>query len=636
MIPLSLFLLGGVLLCLAGLIVRVVVLSSMPEPAQIEATYDGATVSLRADNRRIPFSTDCLTVRWQTDSIQAVYFNEQPTVGMGEAETCGTSPALTVVFRDNFTQVYTLERRVIVDHPLNALLLALAAGLGLAALWFAPLARPFHRWLARVLPPLHRASPSELRLHLWLVCGLILVGVALRLAYIDQPVRGDEAWTFRDFAFQPLTVGLVRYDTTNNHLLHTLLVHLSYVTFGNQLALLRLPAFIAGVLLIPAVYRAGRDLYNGGTGLLAAALVAVSSHLIEFSTSARGYTLMALFFVLQIIVAGRLLRGGGGWRLWTALSACFVLGLYTLPASAYGSSVVGVWLLVGLLRGGDRRRLVVFIISMGSAAVITGLLHLPPLLYLRSLEAGSGDFGHLGSLPLEAFAETLPPDLGNIVMLWTRDLPLIGVLLLLAGLVIALFAHRQLNARQPVALALVLLVWTPLLMLVPRLRLLERTWVSLLPLVLIIAAAGLVYLIERSRWRRLLSGGAALAAVIIGGGAVLASGSVLVSGLSSVMPDADAVIAYLDEQVQPGDVVVGDNGTINILGYYATRDGLDLGTLSETYQPAFASQRLFVVSRHSLGRTLERIGGIDTRLHHPPESLRRFVITEVLLAAPVE
>ena len=58
---------------------------------------------------------------------------------------------------------------------------------------------------------------------------------------------------------------------------------------------MRLPALIAGILLIPATYLLFRVISNNLAALLSSALVAVSSPLIEFSTNARGYTTVTLY-----------------------------------------------------------------------------------------------------------------------------------------------------------------------------------------------------------------------------------------------------------------------------------------------------------------------------------------------------
>lgn len=120
------------------------------------------------------------------------------------------------------------------------------------------------------------------------------------LIFLDRPMRLDESNTFISYASKSLDYAFSNYDTPNNHLLNTGLMHVVYNLFGNYPPVLRLPAFLAGVLLIPAVYFTGKKLYDDRTALIAAALTSVWMTLIDYSVNGRGYTLQALFFILLI------------------------------------------------------------------------------------------------------------------------------------------------------------------------------------------------------------------------------------------------------------------------------------------------------------------------------------------------
>src|SRR5678816_637484 len=81
-----------------------------------------------------------------------------------------------------------------------------AAGAGLRALRRA--------WSAD--PALHRVA-----------LGLVLfLALAIRLYYLYQPIRYDEATTFLYFAVRPLPAAISDYSFPNNHIFHTLLVWL--------------------------------------------------------------------------------------------------------------------------------------------------------------------------------------------------------------------------------------------------------------------------------------------------------------------------------------------------------------------------------------------------------------------------
>ena len=144
----------------------------------------------------------------------------------------------------------------------------------LRALW-PVLRRDWHELRARAVISLRRVTIAE-----WVAIGaLTVLAVAIRWAPLFQPMRYDEAATWIDYASQPLAKSLSDYRFPNNHLFHTLLVHLSAAVFGSDPWALRLPAFIAGILVVPLTWGAGRALYSPSAGLLSAKMAATSASL---------------------------------------------------------------------------------------------------------------------------------------------------------------------------------------------------------------------------------------------------------------------------------------------------------------------------------------------------------------------
>ena len=85
---------------------------------------------------------------------------------------------------------------------------------------------------------------------------------------------------------------------------------------------------VVGSLLTPAVYFAGRSLFSVRTGLIAAALVAVSPSLSEHAAQLRPYGVLQLLTLLSCwFLASSLLRGGV--KRWIAYSVSTALLLYT-------------------------------------------------------------------------------------------------------------------------------------------------------------------------------------------------------------------------------------------------------------------------------------------------------------------
>ena len=98
----------------------------------------------------------------------------------------------------------------------------------------------------------------------------------------------DEAYTFMAFVSRGLRVVVTDYHLPNNHVFHTILVNIFYEFFGDSPAAIRLTAFIAGILIIPAAFLVGRNFYDWKIGLIAASILAALPVMIDYSTTARG------------------------------------------------------------------------------------------------------------------------------------------------------------------------------------------------------------------------------------------------------------------------------------------------------------------------------------------------------------
>src|SRR6516165_8653441 len=164
------------------------------------------------------------------------------------------------------------------------------------------------------------------------LCLIIAIGAAARIYFIDEPMRSDEAYTYNEYATRSLYDAVSLYTFPNNHLLHTLLVHLTVRWFGGAPWAVRLPAMLAGLALIPATYAMVRQLVDSRSALFAAAFVTASDPLISYSVNARGYTLLCLITVLFVWSASRLRdEKGGSFRDWLLVTVLPPLGFFTIP-----------------------------------------------------------------------------------------------------------------------------------------------------------------------------------------------------------------------------------------------------------------------------------------------------------------
>jgi uncharacterized membrane protein len=484
-----------------------------------------------------------------------------------------------------------------------------------------------------------RSLPAIDRLTL---AGLTFFAAALRIPLLSQPMRYDEADTYLGYSSRPFYVALSFYSTPNNHLFHTLLVRLAYLVLGNHPWALRLPALLAGLCLVPATYAASRSLYHNSGALLAAALVASSSMLIEYSTNARGYEIVCLLFMIMIPAGVYALhcRNSAAWLLLAVVSA---LGFYTIPIMLYPFGGLALWLLLLIAMGGTKRQDAKQEHAQGDAAgnfqfdSRSALAGLSVAIALTMLLAGelyspvlavSGPkalFANkwVSASPFPVFLHQLPASLVSTWRGWNRDLPTWLAAVLAASFVISLLWHRRASSlRVPLPIALLLFVGP--LVLAQRVIPFERVWLFALPLYFICAAAGLALALEPVFHRLHLRHAMALLALVaalFAGLRVERSGSVYLSPiyLNNESRGMPALAAWLKDQLHSGDVVVAVPPSDVPLRYYLQREGVPTSyvTSSVVGLGHKAPHRWLVVVNQVSGDTVEQVCTTAGQPHQP-------------------
>ncbi|MCB0795520.1 MAG: glycosyltransferase family 39 protein [Flavobacteriales bacterium] len=215
--------------------------------------------------------------------------------------------------------------------------------------------------------------------HKRIVLVVILIGAALRISQLWQPVIYDEAFTYVYFAARPFHVILSDYSYPNNHILHTLLVKLSTAVFGMGRVQLRLPALIAGILVMPLFYAFARAMFNRYIALIALSFVAASGCLIEYSALGRGYSLTWLFMVLSWIIGRHFAKTNN-----TVTAALFALvnalGMWTVPTMIYIAVAGYCWLVMYLMTkytASLQQRMGKLLLSLGGFVLLTLFFYLP-------------------------------------------------------------------------------------------------------------------------------------------------------------------------------------------------------------------------------------------------------------------
>jgi hypothetical protein len=197
------------------------------------------------------------------------------------------------------------------------------------------------------------------------------------------------------------------------------------------------------------------------------------------------------------------------------------------------------------------------------------------------------------------------------------------------AVMLAVWALALLGAFQPTRFRIPFWIGMPLfivpLLLVQRIVPYRRTWLFLLPLFLMLAAAGLQLLLRR--YARV----AAWAIAIGLAATVLAGNSVYFSTEAGSFRDAEGTVRFLQSTLREGDVVIATVPSDVPLIYWFHR--LDVPDASLRRDPAMA-RRMFVVVNISERQTLDFVlkeKGIvaDTRNATPVRTTESGVVYEV-------
>jgi 4-amino-4-deoxy-L-arabinose transferase-like glycosyltransferase len=404
---------------------------------------------------------------------------------------------------------------------------------------------------------------------------LTLLGALVRILELQRPMGSDESASWIYYASKPMVIGLTIYGSPNNHPLHTVLMHISGALFGDAEWALRLPALIAGVLMIPLTYVVGRAIDERGA-LIAAALTATWPALIDYSTDGRGYTLLCCFTLIAAASMVELARSGNTTAAMIfALAAA--LGFFTVPVMLYPFVALLVW---GMSRSAYRKRIA---IAAAGAIGLTILFYLPMLMV-------SGPHALLANpyvqpLPLGAFIRALPSYAVSVWSSMTAGLPIIIPIMIAVGFIGAV-------TRLRVAQAILPALTVAILLLLQRVLPFPRVWLPFLPLVFVIACA----------WSWTPRAELALSIVAAIALSILAIGKPRLRDTGELRA-VHAITRELKRRSRAGDVVLALPPSEMPLAFYAARDGVPAEILRPDLRHA---RRIFVIENRDYGQSLEK------------------------------
>jgi hypothetical protein len=405
-----------------------------------------------------------------------------------------------------------------------------------------------------------------------------VIALTIRLAHVRQTMRNDEAYTFLHYATAPLASALSDYSYPNNHLFHTLMVWISTRLFGPSEVAIRLPAFVFGMLIVPAVYRLALRFGDRGASLMAMALAAVWPVLVLYSTNARGYSFITFDFVVMLLLGDEIVERDTRGR-WATLALLFALGMYTAPLMLYAGGAVLVWIVAEKARrdgiAGARGLLPGLVASAMLAAVITVLVNAPVVSRagLAPLVANK----YVTALGPREFVAALPSFAGSLNESLALGVPLPLLAVLVACAIVGLVVPRAGRGRRMV-LAFAVLGWCALVLVATRRPPPGRVMLFLVPLLCLFVGRGLALGVawgaRRSAARvSATCAAAALLFAVVFGVSVVQRRVVFRTPETGTLADAPTIARYLLTELHEGDRIVAMSPSDPPLDYYLLRRG---------------------------------------------------------------
>jgi mannosyltransferase len=424
-----------------------------------------------------------------------------------------------------------------------------------------------------------------------------LTGLALFLGFWHLQRRSfwqDEAYTWStvDRSFPALVSLLVRHE--GFQILHSI-IEWPTNRISSTVDAFRTPSVLAFAAAVPAVWLAGRRLFDERTGLLAALLFTLNGFALQYAQQARGYMLAAaLCAYAGALLAGHVLAPHRWTRVgWIAFS---VLAIY-----AHGFAVLGIAGQVGALwfLPAERRRELHWLRD----AALIGLCAAPaisaPLLQVNSATIG-------------VISKPRVSDLRGLV--WSMSgrtgiaVPVIGLGVLIALVVAVGMVRGDLHSIDTFRFALPIL-W----MIVPALVLLAASFVHPIYLeryvlwsvvaVAILAACGITRLGRLNTYVML-----ALALLAV---AVSARG---VARWYGEPPEQDfhSAMSELASRVRTGDAFIFSPDEVRLPAGFYLRSEIDLDRVIPVYPTApwgqfkTGDQQITGIGQAPISRVLER------------------------------
>jgi hypothetical protein len=465
------------------------------------------------------------------------------------------------------------------------------------------------RYLSDLAGFIRAVKPTKIDTTTVAILLLIMASaVIFRLIRIYDGMTHDEAYTFIVFSSTTLFNILTNYHLPNNHILNSILIYFSTHLFGIQPWAVRLPALLAGLLLIPSTYALARIIYNKYTAIISALLVGILPGAIQYATMARGYSLVALFTVLILWLANYV-RISKNLFAWSLLILFSVLGFYSVPVFLFPFGIVFVWLFFENLTINPKEYssrinfLKYWLLAGFCSAVLVLILYTPVFIYSGVDKVFANPWVTPESWT--GFIASIPGHMLSVWQEWTSGFSPGWAFVLLPGFLFGIIFHRRITLQRfPLQIATIL--WITILVLVQRPIGVTKIWVFLQAPFLVWCSAGWMGVLKDLRlgFARNIS-----LAAIVTGVVVLVTTAVAITEIAGIPKrwatrgPAENTVLFIKDQLEPRDLIIVDAPYDASIWYYSRLYGL----ADNRFDQRLTFEHLFVIVSKNDNQTVQSV-----------------------------
>ena len=430
---------------------------------------------------------------------------------------------------------------------------------------------------------------------------------------LNEPLHYDEAFTFLNFSSQSIVNVLSNFSVPNNQILHSLLVYISYNILGNTEWAIRMPAFIAGVLVVYAGYRVASRLFGHHSGFICAVLCAWSQSLLLYSVDARGYSLYVLLFLILIWLAMDIIEEDRP-ESWIKLSCIAALGAWTIPSFSYCLVSVFCWIFyVRLVYDKKLFDVTVKIAAAGLMASFFVFILYSPVLVRFSIDSliehhNAVAFDRIKPMDWSVFLETNMNELSRMWSSWHRNFFKGSVLLFPLLCMVAVTAKNNFPFYK-ISLLPLLILGVVIFLLLQRNAPFARTWLFLQPVYFAYVAAGAVILMAHFKSSVNVTSMTAFVGFILIASSMYLSSSTVDDHYGSNHPfyDAREVSMNLATILKAGDQIAVMDPPRPTMEYYLSRSGVRLSEYLHRPGNNELDGNIYIATTSWMGESLESV-----------------------------